>query len=119
MANLLNTGAAWLNEQLASHVATSITYSRPGQPDVSITATVGQSEYESDPTFGQMEFTSRDYTFPIAALGSLGEPARGDQITEGNDVFDVSAPDENMQVFRYCDHGKTRVRVHTKRTVQG
>lgn len=112
MANLLATGAAWLTGKLQASAATTIAYRRHGVVKT-IVATVGQSQFEQDPQFGIVTITSRDYLFPVADLEELGEPERGDTITDGENTYQVLAL-TGEPMFRYSDHGRTRIRVHTK-----
>lgn len=114
MTNLLNTGATWLGTRLQDVAGTTISYCRGDDTSDSFTATVGQTLFEQDSQFGVVTIQSRDYIFPVSELGNWGEPARGDTITEGDEVFEVLSLN-GSQPFRYSDHGKTIVRVHTKR----
>lgn len=106
-----------LSTTLQSIAGTTITYAR-GATSLTITATVGQTQFEQDTQFGVLTIRTRDFIFPVADLAALDEPARGDTITEGSDVYEV-LPEPGVPAFRYSDHGQTIVRVHSKRVTAG
>ena len=47
MPNLLQTGAAWLADQLKTHASTEVIYQR-GADQVAVSATIGKTEFEID-----------------------------------------------------------------------
>lgn len=102
-----------LSTSLQSVAGTTITYRRLGETPLSITATVGQTVFEQDSQFGILTITARDYIIPLASISDLGEPRRGDKITEGDEEYEVLSLN-NSPPFRYSDHGKTILRIHTK-----
>ena len=97
----------------------AITYTRPSTAEtVSITAVPGESvkQIERD---GEVidEIHSRDFLVLASELKLAGvevTPKRFDTITEGATVFSVLAVD-NEPHFRYTDHHRTVLRIHTKR----
>ena len=116
MADLLAAGASWLAGQLKTAAGRDVTYRRNGQ-DVTVTATIGRSQFESQNQSGVIEnWESRDYLLPLADL-PFGEPLRGDVLVEaiGGDVleFEVAAP-RGVPVFHFGDAFRSIVRVHTK-----
>ena len=121
MADLLQTGAAWLAGQLQSHAGQTVTYSRSGA-SVEVTATVGQSEYEaSDVENYHTTIKMRDYIVNAADLvinGSAIKPQRGDQIRQVVDgetkVYEVLPPSSNSDVYENRDGREVIYRIHTK-----
>jgi hypothetical protein len=116
VADLLAAGASWLAGQLKTAAGRDVTYRRNGQ-DVTVTATIGRSQFESQNQSGVIEnWESRDYLLPLADL-PFGEPLRGDVLVEaiGGDVleFEVAAP-RGVPVFHFGDAFRSIVRVHTK-----
>jgi hypothetical protein len=89
---------------------------------VSITPTPGASTFRVDDGYGGiMKTRSRDYLISACALvlsGAQATPKRGDVIDEivGNKIHrhEVLRPDGGEEVWRYCDAGRSRIRVHTK-----
>jgi len=116
VADLLAAGASWLAGQLKTAAGRDVTYRRNGQ-DVTVTATIGRSQFESQNQSGVIEnWESRDYLLPLADL-PFGEPLRGDVLVEaiGGDVleFEVAAP-RGVPGFHFGDAFRSIVRVHTK-----
>lgn len=117
MADLLQTGSAWLRSQRRDHLSHAVTYSR-GAVTASVLATVGQTMHETVDSYGIMhEEATRDYLIDVDDLAAFGEPRRGDRITEelnGNhEVFEVLAPGSEPH-FRYSDPDREVFRIHTK-----
>lgn len=107
---------------LRSAAAIDVTYRR-GADSLEIEAIPGQTKYESGNTDGLIEqYQMRDYTIEAAALiinGSVVLPEAGDQIVEtdsqGNEtVYELMSPGGDMPAWRFADHGRTHLRVHTK-----
>lgn len=114
---MLADGIDWLNDVLDEHVALSVTYQR-GIVSATVSATVGQTVFESDSEYGVLKIESRDYLISADNLTTFGEPVRGDKIieTQGtnsvtHEVLDITG----IPPFSYCDQSRKRLRVHTKR----
>lgn len=94
----------------------TVTYAR-GSATVTLAATVGKTGQNQDiaPEGGVVIRTGvRDYIISAASLilsGSLTAPQRGDKITEGSSIYEVMPLGEDC--FRYCDSGRTQLRIHT------
>jgi len=89
VSNLLQTGAAWLGEQLKEVAAVTVAYHRGSSSIAEVTATVSLHEYEVLDTDGIMVLIkSRDYIVHAADLvlsGSTITPRSGDRIVETHD----------------------------------
>lgn len=119
MTTFFSDAIAVLNDTLDEQVGVSITYSR-GTSSATLTAVVGETVFESDNEFGVLRIESRDFLIKKSRLdgAGFGEPQRGDRITEtqGGDTVTHEVLDrQGAMPFRYCDQGRTRVRVHTTR----
>ena len=123
MTNLIASGTTWLTSQLKSHASETVTLSRSGETDATLSATIGSSEFETDDERGFLtKVESRDYIVDAAdydfGAGPV-EPARGDQFREtvgsAVQVYEVLPFGAERQLFRYSDAARTRLRVHTKR----
>lgn len=98
----------------------SITYDRRGST-VSLTAVPGKSVHVSrDRRDMQIRTATRDYLFNAANLiinSEVVTPKPGDEIKEvvggKTFVYRVSQPDGNDDCYRYSDHNRSRIRVHT------
>lgn len=122
MTNLLQESAAWLGGVLKAHVSESVSYHR-GDQQVSLTVTVGRSEFVISDAFGtrtehsDVDFILGDATELCLDMG-VTLPERGDRIkrTQGSvvQVYEVMAPGDN-QVYK-LDPTETILRIHTKRT---
>lgn len=122
MANLLQTGQAWLAGKLKAHAATSVVYDRGGQT-VALEATFGRTDAERVDENGigiRAEIT--DFIITAADLvigGATTLPKRGDLIrhTAGG----VEKTYEVMTVgdghYRPSDPFGTMLRIHTKLTL--
>lgn len=105
---------------IADVAGLTIRYHR-GEHWTSIDAVAGRTTFSADDGFGAVvETQSRDYLFEANKLrfnGQLTTPQRGDYITEDvrgvRERYDVARPDGGSQVFRFSDHGRTTIRVHT------
>lgn len=95
-----------------------VTYTR-GANSVPLTVTLGRTGAEVRDADGRQrtEWADRDYLFRAASLilgGVLTVPQKGDQITDGTEVYEVQpAAGEKQQ--RKSDLAGVRLRVHTKR----
>lgn len=106
---------------LTCSAGVDVTYQR-GDEWVRTRAVSGRTDFGVDEGFDVAhDYRSRDYIFRTCDLRLGGEPVqpqRGDEIREtvGGEVrvYDVLSPGGGEQVWRYCDHGGTALRVHTK-----
>jgi hypothetical protein len=121
MQDLLQSGQAWLADQLHEHVATEVQYRR-GADELAVRATIGRTLLKLDDGYGgvRMEWTDRDYVIRAADLvlgGNSTQPQRGDQIREvvGAQalVYEVLAPGDEPP-WRWADPYRQMYRIHTK-----
>jgi len=120
MADMLEQGASWLNDQRHQHMTRSVSYVR-GASTVEVQATIGRTVFEQADDFGIVTKTeSRDYLIRAADLvldGQVTLPKRGDQIRESDGtttfVYEVLSPGDEP-VFRYSDPYRKALRIHTK-----
>ena len=120
MANLFETGATWLANQLKTHASADVVYVR-GVDQVPIKATIGKTEFEIDDGSGVVQrIQSRDFLVHAADLqisGSETLPQAGDQIREtqatSTFVYEVMAPGDEPH-YRYSDPFRKLLRIHTK-----
>ena len=120
MANLLQRGSDWLQDQLTVHASNAIVYRR-GNETVSLVAVIGRTLFEVDDGFGILtNVESRDFLVRAADLVldlSPTLPERGDRIEETvgttTFVYEVMAPGKEPHV-RYSDPYRKTLRIHTK-----
>lgn len=104
-----------------SVIGQQVTYTRNSQW-MKTCAIAGTSTFEVVDADGTLiQFQSKDWLINTCDLHLADEPItpkRGDTITEvvGDrmHVYEVSRPDGSEQVYRFSDHGRTVVRIHTK-----
>ena len=120
MADLLETGSNWLQDQRKKHITRTVTYRR-GVDSVSVQATVGRTVFEQDDGSGVIVRTEvRDYLIDTADLVLAGQPAlpeRGDRIEEieGGKKFTYEVMTLGTEPhWRYSDPYRRTLRVHTK-----
>ena len=124
MADLLNTGAAYLAGQLKASASEAVTYSRPSVPvSGSLQTTYARQLLSVTDRSGhvRVERADRDFVFSradlVALLGAWDDStdARGDRVTLADgDVYEVTPMGVNEPAWRFSDPFKTLVRVHTK-----
>lgn len=121
MADLLQTGSTWLEDQRHQHMTRPVTCLRGGD-SVQLQATVGRTVFEQEDQFGVIQRTeSRDYLVRAADLmfvaGEQSLPQVGDRIREpsgtGALLYEVMAPGAEPP-FRYSDPERITLRIHTK-----
>ena len=120
MANLLEQGTAWLADQLKTHASSTVVYQR-GAQQVSVSATIGKTEFEIDDGSGVLQrVESRDYLIQPADLQIAGVatlPIAGDRIRETigtkTYVYEVMGPG-NEPHYRFSDPFRRVLRIHTK-----
>lgn len=120
MGDLLEHGAAFLEDQRHRHMSRTVVYQR-GTEAKEVQATVGKTEFEQADDAGLIHRTeSRDFLIRTVDL-NLGSgpilPRAGDQLREtvGTSVFvyEVNAPG-GQPPFRYSDPYRKALRIHTK-----
>ncbi len=120
MADLLEQGAQFLDDQRHAHMTRTVVYLRGGS-FVEVVATVGQTTFEQADEFGGIQrLESRDFLIRTGELILDSEvvlPQAGDRIDEtvGDQVFvyEVMAPGSEPP-FRYSDPYRKALRIHTK-----
>ena len=120
MADLLEKGSAWLDDQRLRHLSRPVTYVR-GEESVEVQAAVGHTVFEVDDGTGVLEqYESRDFIVRAADLvlgGAKVVPARGDRIREEQDgmmyVYEVMAPGRFPHA-KFSDRSRRTLRIHTK-----
>lgn len=118
--DLLEHGAAWLEDQRTRHLSRTVTYLR-GTDSVDLPATIGRTEFEQADEYGVVHRTeSRDFLVLAADLVLAGKatlPQAGDRIREtaGDQIFiyEVMAPGGEPP-WRYSDPYRRTLRIHTK-----
>jgi hypothetical protein len=120
LADLLEQGAAFLDDQRHRHMSRTVVYQR-GVETKEVLATIGKTEFEQADDAGLIHRTeSRDFLIRTADL-DLGSgpmlPRAGDQIREAVGVtvlvYEVNAPG-GQPPFRYSDPYRKALRIHTK-----
>jgi len=120
MPDLLEQGAAWLEDQRTRHLSRTVTYLRGGD-SVDLPATIGRTEFEQADDYGVVHRTeSRDFVVLAADLVLGGVPIlpqAGDRIRETADgqifLYEVMAPGGEPP-WRYSDPYRRALRIHTK-----
>ncbi len=120
MADLLEQGAAFLDERRHTHLTRTVTYQR-GADSVDLAATVGRTLFEQADESGFIrKVESRDFLFRrtdlvLGAIETL--PKAGDRIREPDgaqtQVYEVMAPGGEPP-FRFSDPYRKVLRIHTK-----
>ena len=116
MPDLLQAGSDWLADQLKANASQLVEYAR-GDASLTVAAVIGRTVFETASDIGIVEqWEARDYLIQAADL-TLGEPQRGDQITETQNstdyVYEVMAPG-NEPAYRFSDPYRKTYRIHTK-----
>lgn len=114
MADLLERGSRWLEDQRTKHCTRDVTYVR-GSDAVVVKATVGRTQYETDDGHTvRIAFTDRDFLVLAAELVLAGTPITpqpGDRVRELRDgqvlVWEVID-------WRYSDPYRQSCRLTTK-----
>ena len=118
--DLLEQGAAWLEDQRHQHMTRAVVYER-GTDSVELDATIGRTEFEQADEYGVIhKLESRDYLVRAEDLVLGGQqtlPRAGDRIreTDGTQtfVYEVMAPGIEPP-WRYSDAYRKTLRIHTK-----
>lgn len=120
MADLLEQGSAFLEDQRHRHMTRPVTYRR-GTDDVTLTATIGRTVFEQADDRGLVNrLESRDFLIRAEDLllaGAPELPKAGDVVREEQGgrtfVYEVMAPGGEPP-FRFSDPYRRTLRVHTK-----
>ncbi|MCL4743602.1 MAG: hypothetical protein KJZ54_15515 [Phycisphaerales bacterium] len=120
MADLLEQGAAFLDDRRQTHLTRTVTYER-GASTVDLAATVGRTVFEQADESGFIrKVESRDFLVRRTDLifdGSALLPKAGDRVRDHDGaqtlVYEVMAPGGEPP-FRYSDPYRKVLRIHTK-----
>jgi len=115
MADMLRTGAAWLEAQRKAHMTTDVIYTHqrvPGAVSTTVAATFGRTDYEV--STDEMTIGSHVWDFLITAADLSAEPEAGDIITaQGRRYIVMRIAGE---AWRWSDAFRTTYRIHTRDT---
>lgn len=119
MADMLEQGSAFLEDQRHRHMTRTVVYRR-GAESKELLATIGRTEFEQADAHGLVQrIESRDFLARAADLDfGAGPilPRAGDQVREtvGTQVFvyEVNAPG-GQPPWRYSDPYRRTLRIHT------
>jgi len=121
MANLISDGAAWLAGRLKSHAGTPVVYQRGAARNESITAVVGETEFETEDEQGiVISAVARDFLIAAADLtlnDVVTEPQDGDVILETVEAVTFTyevTPIADGKHYRPSDPYGIKWRIHTK-----
>jgi len=117
--NILAWASSWLQGKRHDHAAQTIIYRR-GAQQVSLRATIGQTEFmRNDEAGASIMAVSRDFLVRADDLmvdGAIGRPQAGDRILEsapaGQIIHEVAAPGDEP-VWRWSDTWRLTLRIHT------
>lgn len=121
MADLLERGQQFLDDQRHAHMTHTVTYER-GNESVELQATIGETVFEQADDYGVIhKIESRDFIIRTCdlMLDSVQTlPAVGDRLRDSDGdtefVYEVMAPGQEP-AFRYSDPYRKALRIHTKR----
>lgn len=120
MADLLEQGAAFLDDRRHTHLTRTVTYQR-GADSVEVAATLGRTVFEQADDSGFIrKVESRDFLVrrtDLVLAGTETLPKAGDRIRETDgaltQVYEVMAPGGEPP-FRFSDPYRKVLRIHTK-----
>lgn len=124
MADLIQKGLAWLDDQRHAHMTQTVLYVRDTENAsyvVELLATIGRTEFEQVDEFGIVhKLQSRDFLIRAEDLvlnSELTLPKAGDRVRETvgaqTFVYEVMAPGGEPP-WRYSDPYRQALRIHTK-----
>lgn len=120
MPDLLQTACDWLTGALKANASQPVTFRR-GSATIPLQATLGSTEWSSEPSDGIVEtWESRDFLITAADLvlnGQRIEPVANDRIEQviGGTTFVYQVLSQSAgQPFAYSDPGRGGMRIHTK-----
>jgi hypothetical protein len=113
---MLQNGLNWLDSQRKTHLSVPVIYRR-GSDSTEVQTTIGKTVFKVTDDYGRYQhIESRDYLISAADLvleNTQIQPEPGDEIVEGNFVYEVMAPN-NEPEWRYSDSSRQSLRIHTK-----
>lgn len=120
MADLLEQGSAFLEDQRHRHMTRAVVYRR-STDEVEISATIGRTVFEQADDRGLVSrVESRDFLVrseDLILVGTQALPKAGDLVREPQGgrtfVYEVMAPGGEPP-FRYSDPYRRTLRIHTK-----
>ncbi|MGE0481438.1 MAG: hypothetical protein AB7L28_22510 [Kofleriaceae bacterium] len=124
MADLIQKGLAWLDDQRHAHMTQTVLYVRDTENAsyiVELLATIGRTEFEQVDEFGIVhKLQSRDFLIRAEDLvlnSELTLPKAGDRVRETvgaqTFVYELMAPGGEPP-WRYSDPYRKALRIHTK-----
>jgi hypothetical protein len=124
MADLLEQGSAWLDDQRTAHMSRTVVYQR-GAESVEVPATIGRTIFEQVDAAGSgivQRLESRDFLVlrtDLVLSGIEVIPRAGDRVLDpagaNTELYEVMAPSGGGEPpFRYSDPYRRTLRIHTK-----
>lgn len=121
MANLLDTGAAWLAQQREAHLSVLVEYLRPGVGSTELVAMRGRTEADVETPDGAVQTVrSVDWLLSPSALVLESEPTTplaGDLVRETRAMevltYEVT-PLGGQAAYRHAGGARETLRVHTR-----
>lgn len=120
MEDMLADGLETMGDWLREFAAKSVVYHQ-GSGSVTLAGSRGRSDFgvssiDGSPILTNVQahdwiFTPTDLVISSASV----TPAEGDRIVDGSVTYLVQAPAQGLPCWRFTDHYRNRVRVHTKR----
>lgn len=113
MSNRFATVNARLAARMKSRIGNSVTYARAGETSLTLTVWRGKEQGLVVNPQGEVlrvDTTDRDYLILATDL-TYGEPANGDRITDGSEVFELK-PMQDNRAWRWSDESRKIYRVH-------
>lgn len=125
MADLLEQGSAFLEDQRHRHMTRPVVYRRASD-EVSVSATIGRTVFEQADDRGLVSrIESRDFLVraeDLVLAGSAVLPKAGDSVRDSQDgrtfIYEVMAPGGEPP-FRFSDPYRRTLRIHTKHVGTG
>lgn len=119
MADMLQSGMAWLSGRLQSNASQAVTYRRGAVSNASVLATLGQSEFPRESQEGlTTEERTQDFLIAVSQLtlsSAAITPEPGDIVVVADvGTFEVCSPGNNAPAWRYSDPYHTLIRIHTR-----
>ena len=112
---LFGRAKSWLPATAKLAAGVTVTYARGGTT-ATVSALQGRTVFASVQEGGpRIEFGDRDYLILAADLILFGEPAIGDRVTDGGEVYEVLTPGTGEPAWRWSDPAHISYRIHTKR----
>lgn len=118
MGDVLRKGERWLADMQSEHASQPVVYDRRGVSNVSISATIGRSEFNITDAGGvSVQVETQDFIVFASLLkldGSPIEPRPGDRVVWNGQIFQVSSPGADLPHWRWAEPTRIRYRIHTK-----